>query len=337
VADHLEVIPEARRETTRAALVRAFRAKAIGPPTLLKGGVSGALIYRVPVGERVCLLRLEPERIPLDHRRRGFDCMIAAAEVGVAPRVFHADAAAGVAVLDFVETRPLSEHPGGPAGVARDLGALIARIQTTDPFPLLAGGDDPILALLNSLSRSGLFPPDRLDGHLAALERIRAILPWDPAAAVSSHNDPNPRNLIFDGRRLWLIDWELASRNDPLFDLAIVSTDLAATPEFEDALLTGALGRAPDAALSARLWVVRLLTRLFYGCIALEVFAGDPRFAPDASLDAPSPSGFQAAIAEGGLGAAAPEQTAYAFDGVAAPGFEATLALARCAETPASR
>jgi aminoglycoside phosphotransferase (APT) family kinase protein len=62
---------------------------------------------------------------------------------------------------------------------------------------------------------------------------------------VSSHNDPNPRNLLFDGIRLWLVDWELASRNDHLFDLAIATTEIADTPDLETALLTAAFGRAP--------------------------------------------------------------------------------------------
>jgi hypothetical protein len=41
-------------------------------------------------------------------------------------------------------------------------------------------------------------------------------------APVSSHNDPVPANILFDGRRPWLIDWEWAYRNDPLVDVAIV-------------------------------------------------------------------------------------------------------------------
>ena len=41
---------------------------------------------------------------------------------------------------------------------------------------------------------------------------------------VSSHNDVLPRNVLFDGKRLWLIDWENGNRNEPLADLATAST-----------------------------------------------------------------------------------------------------------------
>jgi len=303
--------------------------------TLLKGGVSGALIYRVDTGQRSFALRIEPERIALEHRRRGFAGMEAAAAIGVAPRVVFADAAAGVAVMDLIDAKPITTHPGGRAGVARELGALIRRLQTTTPFPRMMGGDkDVIASALQSLEASGLFAAGLLERHRAELARIRAAVPWDPLSLVSSHNDPNPRNLLFDGVRLWLVDWELASRNDPLFDLAIATTEIANTPNLEAALLTSALGRPPDAALHARLRVVRQLTWLFYGCIALDaVITG--RSERKVSLDALSPAQFQAAAAQGRL---APGEIGYAFgkmslaafvDGCSSRDFEEVLTLAR--------
>ena len=332
----LDLIPAERREAARVALRATFGARPIEGLALLKGGVSGAPIYRVGVGDRSYVLRLEPERVALEHGQRGYACMVAAAAVGVAPAVHYADAAAGVAIMDFVEGRPLSEHPGGAAGLARALGGLVARIQATAPFPLLGGGEDMIAGLLAALAASDLFAPGLLDPHAEGLAKLRAACPWEPSAFVSSHNDPNPRNMIFDGARVWLVDWELASRNDPLFDIAILTTELAATPDLADILLTAALGRAPDAAPRARLAVTRLITRLFYGCIVLETFVAAPRAGPVTSLEAFTPAGFLDAVADGALASGAPE-TAYAFglmslaaflDGVTAPDFAATLSLA---------
>jgi aminoglycoside phosphotransferase (APT) family kinase protein len=303
--------------------------------TLLKGGVSGALIYRVDAGQRSFALRIEPERIALEHRQRGFACMEAAAAIDIAPRVFFAHAGAGVAVMDMIDARPIATHPGGRAGVARELGALIRRLQTTTPFPRMLGGDnDMIAAALRSLEASGLFAASLLERHRDELARIRSAVPWDPLSLVSSHNDPNPRNLLFDGVRLWLVDWELASRNDPLFDLAIATTEIADTPDLEAALLTAALGRPPDAPLRARLRIVRQLTRLFYGCIALDA-AMTGQSEREVSLDALSPAQFQAAAAQGRL---SPNEIGYAFgkmslaafvDGCSTGDFEEVLALAR--------
>jgi aminoglycoside phosphotransferase (APT) family kinase protein len=302
----------------------------------LQGGVSGALIWRVDVGGRAYVLRLEPERIALPHRQRGYACMTAAADAGVAPPVRYADPAAGVAVMDFIDGRPLSEHPGGAAGLVRELGTLIARLRATPLFPPLSDSGDIVATLLAALCGSGLFTPELLDRHTEGLARIRAACPWDPASLVSSHNDPNPRNMLFDGRRVWLVDWELAFRNDPLFDVAILTTELATTAELEDMLVAAAFSRPSDPALQARLVATRLLTRLFYGCIALEALAGPPRAAPEPSLDALTPAGFRHAVAEGRLGTGS--QIAWAFgkmslaafiDGLSAPGIDEALALAR--------
>ena len=309
----------------------------IGPLTTLKGGVSGALIYRVTAGDRSFALRLEPERIALQHRKRGFACMEAAAVAGVAPHVYFADPVAGIAVMDFIDAKPIATHPGGRMGIARELGALIARLQTTAPFPTMLGdSDDTITSALQSLTASGLFAGGLLDRHRDELARIRAVAPWNPPSLVSSHNDPNPRNLLFDGVRLWLVDWELASRNDRFFDLAIATMEIADAPDLEAALLTAALGLAPNAAVSARLRVVRQLARLFYGCVALDAVTAGGRD-PEESLDALSPTQFQAAAAQGRL---APSEIGYAFgkmslaafiDGCAAPDFEQALALAKLA------
>src|SRR5277367_2229286 len=106
---NLDLIAPERRDAAHAAIGAAFGARPVANLTLLKGGVSGALIYRVVVGDRAYVLRLEPERVALEHRERGFACMTAAAAVGVAPAVRYTDPAAGIAVLEFVAARPLAE------------------------------------------------------------------------------------------------------------------------------------------------------------------------------------------------------------------------------------
>lgn len=333
--DGLDGLSADRREAVRMALSFCTDLRDVRSIARLKGGVSGALICRVDTDQRPFALRVEPERIALEHRQRGFACMEAAAAVDVAPRVFFADPVSGVAVMDFVDARPLSGHCGGRLGVARELGALVGRLQTTKPFARMLGGDEDFIAsALLSLEASGPFAAGLLARHRDELDRIRAALPWDPSSLVSSHNDPNPRNLLFDGARLWLVDWELASRNDRLFDLAIATTEIADTPDLEEALLSAALGRPPDAPLRARLRVVRQLTRLFYGCIAVQASAvGRPH--REDSLDALTPAQFQAAVGQGRL---RPEEIGYAFgkmslaafvDGCSSHEFKESLALAR--------
>jgi aminoglycoside phosphotransferase (APT) family kinase protein len=334
MAGGLELISAERRQTTREALTETFGGKPLSDMRLLKGGISGAAIWRIVVGGQPFVLRLEPERIALQHRERGYACMRGAAAAGVAPKLLYADATAGVAIMEFVDSRPLAEHPGGQGGLVGELGALIARLHATPRFPLLTGSDDVVAGLLEVLRLSELFAPGLLDRHVEGLTRIRAAYPWDRSTLVSSHNDPNPRNIIFDGKRVWLVDWELGAGNDPLFDPAILTIELANTPELEEVLLAAVLARPADTVTRARLAIVRLLARLFYGCIALEAFVGEARSGPEANLGAFTPAEFLSMVGQMGSSS----EVAWAFgkmslrafiDGVSEPGFEATLNAAR--------
>jgi hypothetical protein len=82
----LHALPESRRDAVQRALREVFGKCVPADPMRLSGGVSGALIIRFQVQGWPYVLRVEPERIAIEDRRRGFACMAAAAGQGVAPR-----------------------------------------------------------------------------------------------------------------------------------------------------------------------------------------------------------------------------------------------------------
>jgi len=49
------------------------------------------------------------------------------------------------------------------------------------------------------------------------------VPPQQLLPSVLCHNDINPKNILMDDDRLWLIDWEYVGVGDPLFDLAVVA------------------------------------------------------------------------------------------------------------------
>ena len=151
--------------------------------------------------------------------------------------------------------------------------------------------------MLNLVCDGGLFAPGVLDGHVAGLARVRAEYPW--TAQVSAHNDINPRNVLFDGERLWLVDWELAFGNDPLADVANIANNSSEVPDVDTLVLEGWLGRSPDDDIRHRLALMRDLHRLFYGTLLLSEFIG--RRDPEAELTAMKPDEFRAAIKRGEL------------------------------------
>jgi len=64
------------------------------------------------------------------------------------------------------------------------------------------------------------------------------------------HNDLLCGNFIDDGRRLWLIDWDYAGFNSPLFDLA----NLASNNEYSENLEKQLLEMYFEKTVFADLW-----------------------------------------------------------------------------------
>lgn len=336
MAAALNEIPEPLRETARSGLARAFGRAEPTHVAALFGGASGAATFRVALGERVCLLRIDKARGRFRNPHQ-YAAMRSAAAAGVAPPLHLADDAAGVAIMDFIEARPLAEFPGGPSALAEAGGRLIAQLQATPPFPVLDTFPSLLERLFAVLRSSPRYAPGLFDPCLDGFARIRDAYPWDASPAVSSHNDPNPRNILFDGRRLWLIDWETAYRNDPLVDVAIMTHELAAGPDLEAALVRAWSGAEPTAGLRARLALMRLMTQLNYAGLLLGVIAADADGPPETDLTPPTLEVFQADLAAGRmqLGGAAAAQTlgkmvlAQFMAGVTAPGFADLLSTAQ--------
>jgi len=286
----LDRIPEQLREAVRVALSSAFGSAPVEAHQPMTGGVSGALALRITVKNRDYVLRVEARRSPLRNPHQ-YTCMRIAAEAGIAPPLHYADAEAGVAIIDYIVAQPMKPHS------SRDLAALVAKLHTTSLFPAVGDYRSLIRRMLSHI-QSG-FAAGLLDAHREHFERTVAAYPWNPAAQVSSHNDPNARNTLFDGNRLWLIDWETAYRNDPLTDVAILAENHAPSPEQAATLLQDYLGRAPSPPEIARLRLMRQMVRLYYAGLLLSP-AINPGV-PMESLVAPSPEQFRASIARGEL------------------------------------
>jgi aminoglycoside phosphotransferase (APT) family kinase protein len=294
----LDALPIPHREIARTALTAAFGSAQTDSVTKVPGGATQAALYRVDRDGRAYVLRIEGTPSPLRNPHQ-YESLRIAAEAGIAPPVYYTDAARGVLVTDFIAERPLGTYPGGPRALAAAVGTLLAELQDTPVFPAFMDYPDIVGRLFAHVGRTGLFAPGLLDAHTAALTRIHER--WKPAQLVSSHNDPNPRNILFDGTRFWLIDWESAYCNDALIDVAIALDNLAPSLELEDVLLSAWHGDTPAEAIRARLATARALTRLYYAGVLLSASATIPRAAPDADLATPTLDEFRCSVRNGAL------------------------------------
>jgi aminoglycoside phosphotransferase (APT) family kinase protein len=333
----LDVVPETHRQLAASTLTDTFGPGGATSIDVVTGGASGALTYRVGSRHGDHLLRIETIRGPLRNPHQ-YDCMQRAADAGVAPPLRHVDADAGVVVMPFIEQRPVLEFDGGLHALAVAVADLLARLHDTAPFPEHGDHLDNIERMLGYLVSAGRVAPALLDAHREGFARIRAAYPWDPATFVSAHNDPNQLNVLYDGSRLWLVDWETARRNDPMVDVATVIGWLGTTPERRAAILRAWLGREPDALTDAKATLMGLLTALHAGAILLMIVF-DPTNPVHTDLTPLTAEDFGARVASGELVAGTPAATiAYAkialgsfLDGLRRPDVETALQIAAAA------
>ena len=90
----------------------------------------------------------------------------------------------------------------------------------------------------------------RLKMLLEAAEVLETAV--GPIDLVYGHNDLLAANFIDDGERLWLIDWDYAGYNSPLFDLGGLASNNELSPEDEAWLLESYFERPLDDDLRRR-------------------------------------------------------------------------------------
>jgi aminoglycoside phosphotransferase (APT) family kinase protein len=330
--DGLDALTAERRESVRSALTSTFGSAPRRAITRVAGGASGASTFRIDLEPRRILLRVEGEPSPLRNPHQYVSLRIAA-EAGIGPGIHYIDETAGVALMDFIEQRPLQSYPGGQRALAQALGELLSRVQATPVFPYFVHYPDIVARLFAHVCRTGLFAPGMLDRYVERLEVVREAYDTGSTGLLSSHNDSIPSNILFDGERLWLIDWESAYRNDPLVDVAIMLDNLARSRELEEVLLGAWHGRSPDEGLRARLEVVRALTRLYYAGVLLSASAAACWVSGDRDLSALTADDFEQSIRSGRLKPGAPETKhvlgkmflASFLSGASPPGFHAAV------------
>jgi aminoglycoside phosphotransferase (APT) family kinase protein len=119
---------------------------------------------------------------------------------------------------------------------------------------------------------SGLATSIALPAFVAeAVQRMLAEeAPASERALVLSHNDVNPSNLVYDGEKLLLVDWDTAGPNDPYYDLAAISV-FARMDEGTCQRMLAAYDGAPVSVLPARFTYSRRLVAVLCGAIFLHM------------------------------------------------------------------
>ena len=172
---------------------------------------------------------------------------------GLSPGVVHAEP--GILVLDFIEGRTFTpEDVRNPANLER-LIDMVRRCHRDIPQHLRGPAAmfwvfhvvrDYAHTLREGNSRHVSLLPDLL----ARAARLEAAV--GPIDVVFGHNDLLAANFMDDGKRLWLVDWEYAGFNSPLFDLGGLASNSELSPEQAEQALSLYFDKPVDDELRRR-------------------------------------------------------------------------------------
>lgn len=289
------MIPDSKRAGVERALQAAFGVSEAEETRRMTAGLSSAVVLRVVVRGRPYLLRVITKDDAMNEPTRQFGCMRSAAEAGLAPRVHYTSTEDRISITDFVEARPFARREA-----LAKMPVAIRELHALPRFPGMSVAMNYFEAMEGFIRRfqaAGILPESETAELFRLYGEAGRVYPREEAEMVSSHNDLKPENIVFDGERAWLVDWESAFLNDRYVDLTVVG-NFAVTNEAEEEEFLGAyFGEAAGAYRAARFYLMTQMMHVFYAVVFLTFGArGKP---VDAGAETPEFRTFHEGILAG--------------------------------------
>ena len=148
----------------------------------------------------------------------------AASNAGISPKVIYHSP--GILVLDYIKSITLSSE-----GVRKNIKSIIPLIKKIHhEIPKNLYGQSVIFWVFHVIRNYVKFLNDNKSLHIKILSDLISkseLLEKNssPYEIVFGHNDLLPANFLDDGSKIWIIDWEYAGFNTPLFDLGGLSSN----------------------------------------------------------------------------------------------------------------
>jgi thiamine kinase-like enzyme len=223
--------------------------------------------YKVALGSERFVLRIPGEGTS-EYINRRHEAVAArvAAEAGVNAEVLFFDEADGLMLTRFVEGAVTMNGER-----FRDLGAVARAAQAfrrmhdcgqsfAATFDLFQKMDE----YLDYLRKKEARIPDGYAEVQKEAEAVRAALSKRPPALRPCHCDPLAENFLDTGARIFIIDWEYAGNNDPMWDLGDVSVEAGFAVDQDAALLQAYFAGKPPAAQVGRMVMYKAMCDLLW-------------------------------------------------------------------------
>jgi aminoglycoside phosphotransferase (APT) family kinase protein len=278
--------------------------------TRIAAGLSGASVYRVDSNGETFALKVLPREQPLNDWRRALHVQQSAAAAGLAPAIVHVAEGRRAILSAFVTGDSFPARYANLQTRAQAVAQLGRMLRGVHTLPIPAGDAPADPRAFVAARWAGPLAQFPVPGFVA--EAVRRVEdeepPPDERPLVLSHNDVNPSNLIADGERLLMLDWETAAPNHPYYDLAVAANFLRMDDDGVRMLLEGYGEPVPTVPAAFR--YQRRVAAALAGSLFLDLArqGGHPGADGSETLDSTAPLGeLYAAMREGTISLASPE------------------------------
>ncbi|HEY7631143.1 MAG TPA: choline kinase family protein [Thermoleophilaceae bacterium] len=234
-----------------ATLVRPLIGEPVGDPEPLDGGITNRN-FRVRTDKGDFVVRLfgaSASQLGID-RSAERAATEGAARAGVGPDV--------VAFTDELLVTTFIEGEPMPRLRLEETAAALRAVHEGPDLPTTFSG----VAVAEDYAAKAASLPDDYDGALAVGREIEAALSGPEHEAVPCHNDLLNANLIWDGSRVRIVDWEYAGNGDRYFDLGNLSINNELSEDDDERLLAAYFGEPCTAGRFASLRLMRIVSDL---------------------------------------------------------------------------
>lgn len=247
---------DANREKRVKELINSLQIT--GPFTIekLSGGLSGSEIIKVSTPSRNYVVRFWNMQW-VDYFPQDLACQLVASDAGYGPKVYFSDAVEGITMMEY-------HFPETPPETEMRLAALVSLLKKIHTGPTVPHGIDRAIYL-------DLLIDEVKESNFVDLQAIKTIKDTvfactrPNALQVPCHRDLHHGNLLYTQGKYIAIDYTWGAMDDPYADLANIAIFNCNTVEEEKLLLQLYLGRPASLKELARLSLMKLPAKMFYG------------------------------------------------------------------------
>ena len=228
---------------------------------VIKGGITnqnflvtdGSKKYFVRIGKNI------PEH--LIFRKNEIAVSKAASLAGIAPKFVHAEE--GIIIFEYIESTTYDSDL-----VIKNIDKIIKVIKNIhEKIPNYLSGSPPLFWVFHVIKHYSNFLKNNKSPYLGLLDDFidksakmnKIASPYD---IVFCHNDFLAANFIENESKIWVVDWEYAGFNTPLFDLGGIASNNGFTYEQEIHLLENYYENKINDAFVAKYLAIKCISLL---------------------------------------------------------------------------